>query len=143
MTGDLLGSLRCDCGEQLQEAMRRFANKGRGVLIYLRQEGRNIGLLNKMRAYALQNEGADTADANLTLGFAVDERDYSSAGLILKDLGVQSVIPHTDNPKKIQALRDAGVKTEARSALSVTPNENNRAYLDTKYTKIGHLREEN
>ncbi len=143
MTGDLLGSLRCDCGEQLHEAMKRFAEKKRGVLIYLRQEGRNIGLLNKMRAYSLQNTGSDTVDANLLLGFEADERDYSAAGLILKDLGVNAVIPHTDNPQKITALKNSGLRVEDRAALSIEPNAVNRAYLDTKYNKIGHLRADN
>jgi len=138
-TGDVLGSRRCDCGEQLQRSMRLIAEAGEGVLIYLRQEGRGIGLLNKLRAYNLQDQGYDTVDANLALGHPVDERDYSVAARILEDLGVRSIRLMTNNPGKIMRLEELGVKVTERVPLESTVNADNAYYLFTKALRMNHL----
>jgi GTP cyclohydrolase II len=138
-TGDVLGSLRCDCGEQLELAMQRIAEAGTGVVVYLRQEGRGIGLLSKLKAYNLQDMGYDTVDANLLLGHEADERDYTPAGLILRDLGVQSVRLMTNNPTKLEALSALGVPVVERVPLLPTIQPYNRTYLDTKARRMHHL----
>jgi GTP cyclohydrolase II len=138
-TGDVLGSRRCDCGEQLQLAMHRVAEAGAGVILYLRQEGRGIGLLNKLKAYNLQDMGYDTVDANLLLGHEVDEREYSVAAQILKDLGVRSVRLLTNNPHKIESLDELGVEVTDRVPLLATVHEDNAAYLLTKARRMQHL----
>lgn len=137
-TGEVLHSLKCDCREQLDIALRSIVEAGRGIVVYLRQEGRGIGLGNKIRAYALQQEGADTVDANRLLGFAVDLRRYHCASAILADQGVESVSLLTNNPDKIQALRDDGVVV-SRVPMIVEENVHNRDYLDTKRDRLGHL----
>lgn len=139
LTGDALFSLRCDCGFQLEHALQRIATEQRGVLLYLRQEGRGIGLANKIRAYALQDSGADTVEANAHLGFAADERDYSCAVAMLRELGVQSVRLMTNNPAKIRALEDAGIRVVERLPIECGRNPHNEAYLTTKAAKLGHL----
>jgi len=138
LTGEVFGSLRCDCGEQLRRAQALIAQEGRGVILYLRQEGRGIGLLNKLRAYALQDEGLDTVEANLHLGFDPDPRDYSIAAQILADLGVERVRLLTNNPRKVQGLEKCGVQVVERLPLAVPPNDQNRRYLRTKRAKLGH-----
>ncbi len=138
-TGDVLGSRRCDCGEQLHRAMSIISDAGRGVLIYLRQEGRGIGLLEKLRAYNLQDEGYDTVDANLILGHQADERDYTMAACILKDLQVQSVLLLTNNLSKLQALENLGIPVSARVPLQVSVNTDNVGYLQTKARRMNHL----
>lgn len=137
-TGDVLGSRRCDCGEQLDMALQMIAEAGVGVLIYLRQEGRGIGLLKKLQAYNLQDRGMDTVDANLHLGYQADEREYTIAGLILNDLQVNSVRLITNNPEKIQGLKDLGVNVVGRIAIEVTAHDNNLSYLETKAKKMAH-----
>lgn len=139
MTGDVFGSLRCDCGEQLEEALRRMEAEGRGVLLYMRQEGRGIGLVNKLRAYALQDDGHDTVEANEALGFCEDERDYAISAGILLDLGVREVALLTNNPRKISGLEEGGVRIVRRVPLLVSANDANRGYLETKRDKLGHL----
>lgn len=139
LTGDAFGSLRCDCGEQLQAAMHQIANEGCGVIVYLRQEGRGIGLANKIRAYALQDEGADTVEANEQLGFAADQRQYDVALDILQALGVHKVRLLTNNPRKLSALEAGGVELVERVALSGYSNPYNESYLSTKAVKLGHL----
>lgn len=138
-TGEVLHSLKCDCREQLDQAMRVIAAKDRGAVLYLRQEGRGIGLGNKIRAYALQAEGVDTVDANLKLGFAADARQYDVATEMLTDLGVASVAVLTNNPAKVDALRADGVSVTRRVPMSVVPNQHNREYLDTKRARMGHI----
>lgn len=138
-TGDVLGSRRCDCGEQLQRSMQLIAANGSGVLIYLRQEGRGIGLLNKLRAYNLQDQGYDTVEANLALGHQADERDYTVAARILEDLGVVSIRLLTNNPEKIQRLNALGVRVTERVALESTVNADNFNYLVTKALRMHHL----
>lgn len=138
-TGDVLGSLRCDCGEQLERAMQKIAEAGLGVIVYLRQEGRGIGLLSKLRAYNLQDAGYDTVDANLLLGHRADERDYTPAGLLLRDLGVRSVRLMTNNPTKLEALAALGVPVLERVPLPPTVHAGNRRYLDTKARRLHHL----
>ena len=138
-TGDVLGSRRCDCGEQLHSAMRLVAEAGRGLIIYLRQEGRGIGLLNKLRAYNLQDQGYDTVDANLALGHQADERDYSVAALILKDLSVRSIRLLTNNPHKIESLRGLNVNVSARVPLQPTIHADNADYLRTKAERMRHI----
>jgi 3,4-dihydroxy 2-butanone 4-phosphate synthase/GTP cyclohydrolase II len=137
-TGDVLGSQRCDCGQQLQYAMRAIAAKGRGVIVYLRQEGRGIGLLNKLRAYNLQDDGYDTVDANLILGHQADERDYAAAAAILADLGARSISLLTNNPAKIERLRELGIEVGERVALPVTVTPHNARYLQTKAARMNH-----
>lgn len=139
LTGDALFSLRCDCGFQLQEALRRISEEGRGVLFYLRQEGRGIGLLNKIKAYNLQDQGADTVEANEKLGFAADMRDYSICLPMLKHLGINSVKLMTNNPRKVKALEAAGVTVAERVPLQVGKNRHNENYLQTKMGKLGHM----
>ncbi|HEX7974458.1 MAG TPA: GTP cyclohydrolase II [Anaerolineales bacterium] len=138
-TGDVLGSRRCDCGEQLHESMRRIAEEGRGILIYLRQEGRGIGLLDKLRAYNLQDQGYDTVEANLLLGHQADERDYTAAVRILEDLGVQSVRLLTNNPNKIERLTSLGVQVDQRVPIEPTVCADNVEYLFTKVQRMNHL----
>lgn len=138
-TGDVLGSLRCDCGEQLNASMRRIASEGTGVLLYLRQEGRGIGLLNKLRAYDLQDEGYDTVEANRMLGHGADERDYSIGALILRDLGITTVRLLTNNPEKIESLEDHGISVAKRVPLEPHLNRHNTDYLRTKVERMRHL----
>jgi GTP cyclohydrolase II len=138
-TGDVLGSRRCDCGEQLQRSLQMIAAAGAGVVIYLRQEGRGIGLLDKLRAYNLQDQGYDTVDANLALGHQADEREYSVAAHILDDLGVRSIRLLTNNPVKIQRLRELGVPVSERVPLQSTVNADNAQYLFTKALRMNHL----
>lgn len=137
-TGDVLGSLRCDCGEQLHLAMQQIAEEGRGVILYLRQEGRGIGLLDKLRAYNLQDQGYDTVDANLLLGHRADERDYTAAGLILRDLQIRSVRLMTNNPEKLDALEKLNVPIVERVPLTPSVHAQNRNYLDTKMRRMHH-----
>jgi GTP cyclohydrolase II len=138
-TGDLLGSLRCDCGDQLRGAIREIAEQGAGVLLYLAQEGRGIGLVNKLRAYQLQDEGFDTVDANLQLGFDADERVYVPAAEMLRQLGYGSVRLMTNNPLKVEALRHCGVEVVERVAHIFPSNDHNVEYLRTKAVKSGHM----
>jgi GTP cyclohydrolase II len=138
-TGDVLGSRRCDCGEQLRYAMQAIAATGSGVIVYLRQEGRGIGLLDKLRAYNLQDKGYDTVEANLLLGHQVDERDYTMAAGILADLGVQSIRLLTNNPVKINHLRELGVQVTERVPVEPTVNADNYQYLFTKAQRMHHL----
>jgi GTP cyclohydrolase II len=138
-TGDVLGSRRCDCGEQLDLAMQIINEAGFGILIYLRQEGRGIGLLNKLRAYNLQDQGMDTVDANIELGHLADEREYSIAGLILENLQVTSVELITNNPKKIAALEKMGVTVAKRIPVEAVAHHDNIDYLKTKAKKMAHL----
>ena len=138
-TGDILGSLRCDCGSQLKTAMRRIDRLGEGVILYLRQEGRGIGLLNKLRAYNLQEEGMDTLDANLHLGFGADMRDYAVAAQMLKALGVKSIKLLTNNPLKINGLEEYGIPVVEREEIEIEHNKVNKIYLKTKKERMGHL----
>jgi len=138
-TGDVLGSLRCDCGEQLQRAMAMISEAGEGVILYLRQEGRGIGLEEKLRAYNLQDEGYDTVDANLALGHQADERDYTSAARILGNLGISSISLITNNPSKIEALTILGIDVCRRVPLTPTINPENLRYLSTKVERMHHL----
>ena len=141
LTGDALHSLRCDCGFQRDEALKAIAAAGRGVLVYLRQEGRGIGLLNKLRAYQLQDAGADTVEANERLGFKADLRDYGIGAQVLVDLGVKRLRLLTNNPRKIAALAGFGLEVSKRVPLHVGANEHNERYLRTKVEKLGHLRD--
>jgi GTP cyclohydrolase II len=138
-TGEALHSLKCDCREQLDQALRVISEEGQGAVLYLRQEGRGIGLGNKIRAYALQQQGVDTVDANLRLGFAADGRKYHVASAMLADLNVLSVRVLTNNPDKVDALRADGVLVSGRVGMDVIPNQHNRGYLDTKRQRMGHL----
>jgi 3,4-dihydroxy 2-butanone 4-phosphate synthase/GTP cyclohydrolase II len=139
LTGDVFGSARCDCGVQLYAALDRIAAEGKGVLLYLLQEGRGIGLFNKLRAYELQDRGHDTVDANLHLGFKADPRDYGTGAQILFDLGARRLRLMTNNPKKYTALRGYGLEIVERVALEVPPTDTNRAYLEAKKLRMGHL----
>jgi GTP cyclohydrolase II len=139
LTGDVFGSLKCDCGPQLRQALRLIGEAGGGVLLYLRQEGRGIGIGNKIRAYALQDRGFDTVDANIRLGFADDERDYEEAAAILLALGISSVRLLTNNPTKVDALQRAGVNVVERVAHHMPANPHNADYLGTKRAKSGHI----
>ena len=139
LTGDVLGSLRCDCGEQLEASLELIADADAGVLLYLPQEGRGIGLANKIRAYALQDGGLDTVDANLALGLPIDRREYASAAAILHHLRVQQVRLLTNNPLKRSALEQHGVQVVERVPLMVPPNPANHDYLRTKADRMGHL----
>ena len=137
-TGDVIGSRRCDCGEQLNRAMKLIGEAGRGVVIYLRQEGRGIGLLEKLRAYNLQDQGYDTVDANLLLGHQADERDYTVAAEILNDLKIRSILLLTNNPSKMTALSDLEVVVSARIPLQINANPDNFAYLQAKVQRMNH-----
>jgi GTP cyclohydrolase II len=139
LTGDALYSMRCDCGYQLEEALRSIAREGRGILMYLRQEGRGIGLLNKIRAYNLQDHGADTVEANERLGFAADLRDYSMCKDMLEHLGIKRLRLMTNNPRKVKALSSYGIEVVERVELQVGRNPHNEHYLDTKQSKLGHF----
>ncbi|MDF2924339.1 MAG: bifunctional 3,4-dihydroxy-2-butanone-4-phosphate synthase/GTP cyclohydrolase [Paenibacillaceae bacterium] len=139
LTGDVFHSHRCDCGPQLAAALKQIDENGSGVLLYMRQEGRGIGLINKLRAYKLQEQGLDTVEANLKLGFDADLRDYGIGAQILKDLGVQSIRLLTNNPRKIKGLEGYGLQVVERVALQTLENEDNKAYLRTKQQKLGHL----
>ena len=139
LIGDALYSMRCDCGYQLEEALRSIAREGRGILMYLRQEGRGIGLLNKIRAYNLQDQGADTVEANERLGFAADLRDYSMCKDMLEHLGIKRLRLMTNNPRKVQALSSYGIDVVERVQLHVGRNPHNEHYLDTKQSKLGHF----
>ncbi len=138
MTGDLFGSKRCDCGEQLAEALHVVAEKG-GVVLYLRQEGRGIGLINKLKAYNLQDIGLNTADANVHLGLEVDSRQYGIAVDIMKDLGIKAIHLITNNPLKIEAIEDSSIQVVSRIPLVMEPIKENKAYLQTKEDLMGHL----
>lgn len=138
ITGDVFGSAKCDCGSQLKQSLDLIAKQG-GVLIYLRQEGRGIGLANKLKAYALQEQGYDTVDANLALGLPVDSRDYALAYQILKHYGIRAIRLLTNNPLKVEAMQDYGIKVTERIALAVDPTDENRLYLKTKKDKMGHF----
>jgi GTP cyclohydrolase II len=139
LTGDVLFSQRCDCGAQLEGALKRIAEEGRGVLLYLRQEGRGIGLINKMRAYRLQEQGADTVQANEQLGFKPDQRNYALVEPMLKQFGVRSLKLMTNNPRKIAAMGALGVEVAERVPLLVNRNAFNQHYLNTKAAKLGHM----
>ncbi|HVP38738.1 MAG TPA: GTP cyclohydrolase II [Candidatus Saccharimonadales bacterium] len=139
LTGDALRSRRCDCGPQLEMALRRIEAEGRGVVVYLQQEGRGIGLLNKLRAYALQERGLDTVDANERLGFPADARDYGPAAGILADLGIRKVRLLSNNPSKIEGLEKYGVTVVSREPIEVRPSIANARYLFTKRARLGHL----
>jgi GTP cyclohydrolase II len=138
LTGDALGSLKCDCGPQLGDALAAIAASGWGILLYLRQEGRGIGLVNKLRAYALQDQGFDTVDANLRLGFGDDERDFTVAARMLERLSQPQVRLLTNNPRKVAGLEGAGVRVVERVSLTTPTNPYNQAYIDTKKTRSGH-----
>jgi 3,4-dihydroxy 2-butanone 4-phosphate synthase/GTP cyclohydrolase II len=139
LTGDTFGSMRCDCGEQLDSAFKKINKKGSGVLLYMAQEGRGIGLCNKMKAYELQEKGLDTVEANLYLGFDADLRDYGIGAQILSDLGLSTIHLMTNNPKKIVGLEGYGLKITKRIPLAIPPNKNNKKYLSTKKNKLNHM----
>jgi GTP cyclohydrolase II len=138
LTGDAIGSLRCDCRDQLEGALRMIGEMDKGILLYLRQEGRGIGLTNKIRAYSLQDEGLDTVEANLALGFRDDERDYAVAAHMLKSLKVKSIRLITNNPRKVKQLTEYGIQINDRIPIVIPPNDYNRFYLETKAHKSGH-----
>ncbi len=139
LTGDIFGSCRCDCGEQLQKAMERIEAEGKGVIVYMNQEGRGIGLLNKLKAYKLQEQGLDTVEANLQLGFGMDERDYGVGAQIIRDLGIKKMRLLSNNPKKRTGLIGYGLEIIENVPLLVVPNPHNAKYLDTKRAKMGHV----
>ena len=139
LTGDVFHSLKCDCGPQLERAMEMIEAEGSGIIVYQQQEGRGIGIVNKIRAYALQDQGADTIEANLRLGFAVDEREYEQCAEIIKLLGVRRVRLMSNNPDKVRALRDAGLEIVERVPLEVKAHQTAHKYLLTKKEKMGHL----
>lgn len=142
LTGDALFSLRCDCGFQLEAAMKRIAEEGQGVIFYLRQEGRGIGLINKIRAYELQDAGCDTVEANEKLGFAADMRSYEMLATMVKHLGIKSLRLMTNNPRKLAALQGLGIELVERVPLTEGLNQHNADYLSTKSEKLGHLMKE-
>jgi 3,4-dihydroxy 2-butanone 4-phosphate synthase/GTP cyclohydrolase II len=139
LTGDGLHSLRCDCGKQLEKAMQRISDEGEGIIVYMQQEGRGIGLLNKMKAYHLQDEGLDTVEANQKLGFAPDLRDYGIGAQILKDLGLTRIRFMTNNLTKVVGLQGFGLEISERIPLEIQPNGYNRRYLQTKKDKLNHV----
>ena len=139
LTGDAIGSLRCDCRDQLETALTTIGQMDKGMVLYMRQEGRGIGLINKVRAYGLQDHGYDTVEANLALGFRDDEREYSSAAHMLFSLKIKSIQLMTNNPKKIEDLTQHGVKVKKRIPHIIPPNEHNQFYLETKASKSGHM----
>jgi 3,4-dihydroxy 2-butanone 4-phosphate synthase/GTP cyclohydrolase II len=139
VTGDIFGSMRCDCGDQLLQAMQQVHDEGRGIVLYMKQEGRGIGLLNKLKAYKLQEEGLDTVDANKALGFGMDHRDYGIGCQILRDQGIRKIRLMTNNPKKRVGLAGYGLEIVERVSIEVAPNEVNRTYLETKRDRMGHL----
>lgn len=139
LTGDVMGSYRCDCRDQLEHALKKINKMGTGIVLYLRQEGRGIGLTNKIRAYSLQDQGLDTVEANIALGFRDDERDYTIAAEMLKALKVNSVKLMTNNPKKIDQLKSHGILVNERLPHMLPTNKHNRAYLKTKAAKSGHI----
>jgi len=139
LTGDTLYSLKCDCGSQLAMALERIASEGKGMIIYMAQEGRGIGLVNKIRAYELQDQGMDTVEANEALGFAADERDYSYCKEILSSVNISSVKLMTNNPRKINGLEEVGIKVTERVPVQIDPNKHNENYLKVKADKLGHM----
>ena len=139
LTGDVFGSRRCDCGPQLQKAMARIEQEGAGVILYMRQEGRGIGLAAKIKAYKLQEEGLDTVDANLKLGYGMDLREYGIGAQILVDLGLRSIRLLTNNPKKMIGLEGYGLKVDEQLPITVEPNPHNERYLETKKSRMGHM----
>ena len=141
VTGDIFGSMRCDCGEQLHEAMRKIDKAGKGVIVYMNQEGRGIGLFNKIKAYKLQEEGMDTVEANVELGFKDDERDYGVGASILRELGLGKIRLLTNNPIKRKGLEAYGLEIVENIPLEIEPNEHNKFYLETKRQKMGHTLE--
>jgi 3,4-dihydroxy 2-butanone 4-phosphate synthase/GTP cyclohydrolase II len=138
MTGDILGSLRCDCGDQLHKAMKMIEAEGKGVVLYMNQEGRGIGLLNKLKAYKLQEQGMDTVEANLELGFGMDERDYGVGAQILRHLGISKMKLMSNNPRKRAGLLGYGLEVVETIAIEIKPNQHNEKYLTTKRDKLGH-----
>jgi 3,4-dihydroxy 2-butanone 4-phosphate synthase / GTP cyclohydrolase II len=138
LTGDVFHSQRCDCGEQLEQALAQIGREGRGVLLYLAQEGRGIGLLNKLRAYELQEQGLDTVEANLQLGFKADSREWGIGNQILADVGLTTIRILTNNPKKLTGIDGFGLTVVEQVPIEVEPNDHNRGYLETKRTKLGH-----
>jgi 3,4-dihydroxy 2-butanone 4-phosphate synthase/GTP cyclohydrolase II len=138
ITGDIFGSMRCECGEQLHKAMEMIDKEGKGVVVYMNQEGRGIGLMNKMKAYKLQEEGLDTVDANLHLGFKADERDYGVGAQILRQVGVTKIKLMSNNPVKRIGLEAYGLSIVENVAIEVAPNKYNQFYMETKKTRMGH-----
>jgi 3,4-dihydroxy 2-butanone 4-phosphate synthase/GTP cyclohydrolase II len=138
ITGDIFHSMRCDCGDQLQKAMELIEKEGKGMILYINQEGRGIGLVNKLKAYKLQEQGLDTVEANLQLGFKMDERDYGVGAQILRDMGVSKMRLMTNNPTKRAGLIGYGIEIVENVGLAVKPNPHNKKYLDTKRDKMGH-----
>jgi 3,4-dihydroxy 2-butanone 4-phosphate synthase/GTP cyclohydrolase II len=139
LTGDVIGSLRCDCRDQLEAALKKIGEMEKGVVLYLRQEGRGIGLVNKLKAYELQDKGLDTVEANIKLGFKADLRDYGIGAQILVDLGIRNMRLMTNNPKKIVGLEGYGLTVVERISMETNPNEKNLVYLKTKKKKLGHI----
>jgi len=140
LTGDAFASLRCDCGPQLDAALENIAKIGRGLVVYLRQEGRGIGLINKIKAYALQDQGQDTVEANLNLGFQADQRKFGVAAELMQALGVKKIRLMTNNPRKVKALTEANIEVVERVPMNYGMNPHNEHYLSTKHGKLGHLR---